>query len=455
MDAKLQEIYNKYYDAKCYAILEKNFNELYPPEIWTAFKKQIDKGYVNIVNKNCWSDDFIYGGSNKIYLTKLITNAPQHNILLQYFNPYGNIQLADAISLLHECDLRQFDRIEIMDLLEFVLFVSSIMTHTRFCKSSRHKLVDYTTEIVINASFILRLIITSLVGNTDVKNTEIVLNIPEYYRMYTRYSALTFFFKDNKSIANAYNLKTWYATLTTETYKILCVDILTLNNFNLKMQQKYVKPTLVFEEGTVTPFERYMIDSGKLEETPLKSVLKIESVGIQKATDIVLKNCTDEEREDLKLLMSNCSEEYYATSDKWLEWVHNKLRMVKGENNLHMIKLPLLSQKFKHQEITQPLATVEIDMNKLAFDNATKDDNWLLATVTSMYVNAQDVNAIRASFQSRGDDMPLHVIIYNERKELNNRLSGMLTKASALLKSNKLHEYTYEITEKKYGPKSE
>ena len=51
MDNKLKEVVKKYYETKCYAIIDKHFKENYPPEILAELHEQLNKGYTNIVNK--------------------------------------------------------------------------------------------------------------------------------------------------------------------------------------------------------------------------------------------------------------------------------------------------------------------------------------------------------------------------------------------------------------------
>ena len=41
MDDKLKEVVKKYYETKCYAIIDKHFKENYPPEILTELHVQI------------------------------------------------------------------------------------------------------------------------------------------------------------------------------------------------------------------------------------------------------------------------------------------------------------------------------------------------------------------------------------------------------------------------------
>ena len=66
MDNKLKEVVKKYYETKCYAIIDKHFKKNYPPEILTELHEQLNKGYINIVNKTSWSQYCQWGGTNRI-----------------------------------------------------------------------------------------------------------------------------------------------------------------------------------------------------------------------------------------------------------------------------------------------------------------------------------------------------------------------------------------------------
>ena len=86
-----------------------------------------------------------------------------------------------------------------------------------------------------------------------------------------------------------------------------------------------------------------------------------------------------------------------------------------------------------------------IDIDKLRFDNATKDFTWHFANAQLLYSNAQEINALRASFQSSAGDLPLQVIVKSSDAEFNDLLKIKLDEITATLKSTHLHNYTYKI----------
>ena len=451
MDNKLKEVVKKYYETKCYAIIDKHFKENYPPEILTELHEQLNKGYINIVNKTSWSQDFQWGGTNRIYLMDLFLNPPNHEVVLKYFNRSGEAQIGDAIAMLHLCDNLFLDEVHLMDVPAFAYAAAfqQIQYESVFLKNESNWHKDVFAQ---RMQFLIKLLFIMLVNNKNFVNTKFIIHIPHFYE--TSFQVHNFVHeirRRNKMTTYREKARMELPNCRYELYLTLVNAIIHTSQYAMKLKGDIVRPDIWYYTPLVTPLERFILNEESISAYHISRLQFLYTSGMERAIDVIMKK-GDKQR--LAELLKESSSEKTIMYPEEMKDLHNSpfnnlWAVDKMSNKFEGYPSKIIEQRLVLENCMNTermcIAMVVIDIDKLRFDNATKDFTWHLANAQLLYSNAQEINALRASFQSSAGDLPLQVIVKSSDAEFNDLLKIKLDEITATLKSTHLHNYTYKI----------
>ena len=219
----------------------------------------------------------------------------------------------------------------------------------------------------------------------------------------------------------------------------------------MKLKGDIVRPDIWYYTPLVTPLERFILNEESISAYHISRLQFLYTSGMERAIDIIMKK-GDKQR--LAELLKESSSEKTIMYPEEMKDLHNSpfnnlWAVDKMSNKFEGYPSKIIEQRLVLENCMNTermcIAMVVIDIDKLRFDNATKDFTWHLANAQLLYSNAQEINALRASFQSSAGDLPLQVIVKSSDAEFNDLLKIKLDEITATLKSTHLHNYTYKI----------
>lgn len=457
MDIKLLEIYNKYYETKTYAIIEKHFKETFDVDVWNTLKEHFDKGYVRISNINTWSHDFLFGGSNKVYLVPSLGTPVTHNTDRERINLYGNIALGDIISLLRTCNELHMEELYIEDIVPLIQILATMMVY----KSTGIELLGekldreedvgrpkskvkgrFIQAVCAKAEWITRVLMAALVSNEITNPTKFIFKIPTYVEYCVQMTGYNTILKGAGLLEHTNSPKSCV-------FRVISNALMFANKSSLKLREGFTKSYLEYHLPLVTPVEQVIYSS---ESVDTKSIVKInnylENHGMEATLKKIEKGTAADRRElEVAKQLPPIPQPLYV--DEHVEAAWNMINASRRVKNLTVVdeRPALIKYKFLPKF---PIATTEVDLDRLSFDNATKDEEWLLNMAVLLYTNAQEINALRASRQTAPiGKHPLRVVIYNDNDELQPKLVSRINEVTESLKSAYMHIYDVEYIRRK------
>lgn len=456
MDIKLLEIYNKYYETKTYAIIEKHFKETFDVDVWNTLKEHFDKGYIRISNINTWSHDFLFGGSNKVYLVPSLDTPVTHNTDRERINLYGNIALGDVISLLRTCNELHMEELYIEDIVPLIQILATMMVYKSTGIEILGERIDrgefqgressakgrFVQAVCAKAEWISRVLMSALVSHEIANPTKLIFKIPTYVEYCVQMTGYNTILKGTRLIEHVNSPKSCV-------FRVISNALMFANKSSLKLREGFTKSYLEYHLPLVTPVEQVIYSSKSIGKGAIVSVNNfLEKHGME-ATLKKLEKGPAEERRELEIAKQLPPIPQPLYVDEHVEAAWNMINASRRVKNLTVVdeRPALIKYKFLPKF---PIATTEVDLDRLSFDNATKDEEWLLNMAVLLYTNAQEINALRVSRQTAPTDKhPLRVVIYNDNDELQPKLVDRINEVTESLKSAYMHTYEVEYIRRK------
>ena len=404
-------------------------------EYWSEVKGHLLAGYITIPNKQAWNRDFILGGTDFACLTPLIFEPYSYKQDYEKFNAYGNLFMGDCISILNSCTQFGIKRMDVLDFGIVALFVAAALTWNSMktrTKAVRSPSVDW----------IVRCFLSALTKHNDASDTEINLHITDYFSTCGQFSD---FMRNVNEFARGDEID---AVIKSGCYQSLVVSAYFSLISGLNTRANFRTPNLTVHELKATAKEQYLIKCCSEENMEYLVTKEICRKGIAKF-------CEDKQGRIVPGLtyvngLDDTVESPYFPNP-YCTRIHNYLhtRKKKPPEFLTVVYDNPCRQSDKLPKT--PIASCTIDINKLAFHNATKEDIWMLSTALLQYSYAQEINKLRRSFQSDGKDNPLlvKVILPKSRPELVEKLKDRINMSNSILRSTYDLDYTYEFIESK------
>ena len=403
-------------------------------EYWnTNVKNHMLSGYITLPNKTAWNTNFILGGTDFACLTPLIFEPYTYTQDYEKFNTYGNLFMGDCISLLNSCS--QFGITE-MNVLDFGISITFIAT--AFASSILGK--KSWTNGRASIDWITRCFLAALTKHNKASNTEINLHISDFFSICGQFndfiSSVNEVAKDVEMDPVMYPGE--YQSLVISAYFSLISGLNTRTNFKT--------PNLVVHEIKMTAKEKQLVECCSEEYEEYLVTREIFRKGLAKFCTDKHGRMTDEQA--LINSADNSLEEPYFPNQHCAR-IHNYLHTRKRRPPEFLTVVFDNPCRICDKLPKTPIASCTLDVNKLAFDNATKDDSWVLSSALLQYSYAQEINKLRRSFQSHGKDNPLlvKIILPNNRPKLVDALKNKIAWSTSILRSTDDLDYIYEFIE--------
>lgn len=448
MDAKLQEIFDKYYYTKCETLLHKYFQDNYPPEVWTTLKKHMDNGIINIINKECWSENFPEGGSNNVYLMKEILKPLTHEVKIKYFNTTGAFQLGDVLAKLYMYNSLGVKEVHIRDVSAFIymmVLMQSRQVYGIMDEHNFHRLAAYHVCRMVQTMY------AALTNTKEILKTKFIMHMPSWaqavayinpiYRLVNEY---------NNTVTKKFQVNIGFEIMDAYIYNYINYSLINVSQYVFQLRNGIERPEIRYYIPYVTPLEDFIVTSEEVSKFDNERLKLIYDNGIPYAIDRIIKGGYKPHIARLKELIEASDPtnivSYPLSNRKRIvkdnTWAVDRMREKYPDYKSCIIKETLIKTDY-WKPMLVPAASIEIDVDKYLFNNATKTQEHQINALQTMYSNAQEINAFRASFQTMEEDMPLLVTLKCSDEAMQAKLESKIKNIDTILKNNHLHEYLH------------